>query len=150
MNITTHVLHVQEQYKLEEGKSYEDPHLLFVFNESAYKIVKDTMSDARIKAVTIYHKKVEKIEMTNDDAAGIHLTTEQYLQSEVDWLTQHEDTWPRLCELWGSERFRAVSDRNRSNRKSKPGLHRYGADGHIGKAQRMVWKQFIIFEVYVT
>jgi hypothetical protein len=135
---TTHVLHVQEQYKLEEGKSYEDPHLIYVFNSSANKVVKDTMSDARVKAVTIYYKKVEKTHMTNEDAARIHLTAEQYLQSEVDWLTQREDVWPRLCEFWASDRFKAISDRNRANRKSKPGLHRYGADGHIGKTQRMV------------
>jgi hypothetical protein len=60
----------------------------------------------------VYHKKVEKVEMTNDEAARIHLTTEQYLQSEVDWLIL--------------------------NRKSKPGLYRYRADGHIEKGQRMV------------
>ena len=74
-----------------------------------------------------------------DDAVAIYLTTQQYLQSEVDWLSQHEDAWTSICELWASDEFKEVSDRNRANRKNKPGLQQYGADGHIGKAQRMVW-----------
>jgi hypothetical protein len=32
----------------------------------------------------------------------------------------------------------AISNRNRMNRLSKPGVHFFGADGHIGKAARMV------------
>ena len=123
---------------MEEGKSNTAREVVSVFEEAARKTVKDMICDARVKAVCIYYKKVEKVDMVLDDAASIHLTTEQYLQSEVDWLTQHEDAWRKLCEKWGSEQYKTISDRNRSNRKSKPGLHRYGADGHIGKAQRMV------------
>ena len=72
---------------MEEGKSVEDPEVVSVFNAAAYKTVKDTMCKARVKAVCVYHKMVKKVEMTNEEEASIHLTIEQYLQSEVDWLT---------------------------------------------------------------
>jgi hypothetical protein len=41
--------------------------------------------------------------------------------------------WDWICGWWASPEFKGVSDRNRQNRKSKPGLHRYGADGHVRK-----------------
>jgi hypothetical protein len=44
------------------------------------------MSDARVKAVTMYFKKVKDQRMTNKQACEIHLTAEEYKQSEVDWL----------------------------------------------------------------
>jgi hypothetical protein len=59
-------------------------------------------------------------------------------QSEVDWLTAHPEAWVKLCEYWASDEYKVILDRNRLNRKSKPGLHRFGADGFIGKSQRMV------------
>jgi hypothetical protein len=67
----------------------------------------------------------------------IHLTAEQYKQSEVDWLSQHEDDWAWMCEYWASEDFLAMSNRNRENRLSKPRIHFFGADGHTSKVARM-------------
>jgi hypothetical protein len=68
----------------------------------------------------------------------IHFTVEQYKQSEVDWLSHHEDVWAWMCEYWASEDFLAMSNRNRENQLSKPGIHLFGADGHTSKAAHMV------------
>jgi hypothetical protein len=73
-----------------------------------------------------------------DMAKKINLMAEQYKQSEVDWLSQHEDAWAWMCKYWASEDLLAMSNRNRENRLSKPGIHFFGADGHIGKAAHMV------------
>jgi hypothetical protein len=71
-------------------------------------------------------------------AKEIHLTAQQYKESEVDWLSHHSDAWAWMCEYWASEEFLAISNRNRTNQLSKPGVHFFGADGHVGKAAHMV------------
>ena len=80
--------------------------------------------------------------MTIKQAQDFHLTKEEYLQGKVDWLVKDPEAWNWLCGWWASPEFRAVSDRNRRNRKSRPGLHRYSADGHVRKTQRMVWYSY--------
>jgi hypothetical protein len=47
-------------------------------------IINGSMSDARVKVVTVYFKKVKGHRMTNKQACEIHLTAEEYKQSEVD------------------------------------------------------------------
>lgn len=115
-----------------------EEHAKRVFHNAARKVINGSMSDARVKAVTVYFKKVKGQRMTNKQACEIHLTAEEYKQSEVDWLTAHPEAWVKLCEYWASDEYKVISDRNRLNRKSKPGLHRFGADGFIGKSQRMI------------
>jgi hypothetical protein len=89
------------------------------------------MYKASLKDVTVYYKR--KGNYCNIDMAKkIHLTAEQYKQSEVDWLSLHEDAWAWMCKYWASEDFLAMSNRNRENRLSKPGIHFFGADGHTG------------------
>ena len=127
---------MQTKFRLAENQN--EVYVRRVFNNAATRVVKDSFSDARIKAVTVYYKTVKKEAMTNKEASSIHLTAEQYHQSYVDWLSKDPESWRWLCEYWASEEFKSISDRNRSNRKSKPGLHFYGADGHVGKSQRMV------------
>jgi hypothetical protein len=107
-------------------------------DNAARKIINGSMSDARVKAVTVYFKKVKGQRMTNKQACEIHLTAEEYKQSEVDWLTARPEAWVMLCEYWALDEYKVILDRNRLNRKSKPDLHRFGADGFIGKSQRMV------------
>jgi hypothetical protein len=43
-----------------------------------------------------------------------------------------------MCEYWASKDFLAMSNRNRENQLSKPGIHFFEVDGHTGKAARMV------------
>jgi hypothetical protein len=64
--------------------------------------------------------------MSREAAKKIHLTDAQYRESEVDWLSQHPDAWLWCCEYGALDEFRARLDRNRGNRLSKPGLHRFG------------------------
>jgi hypothetical protein len=109
-----------------------------VFETAAKKVVSMSISNARVKAVTVYYKTVLKQPMNNKDAKTIHLTRDEYLQSYVDWLCKDMEAWKWLCTRWASQEFLEISQRNRLNRRSKPGLHTYGADGHIGKARRMV------------
>jgi hypothetical protein len=58
----------------------------------------------------------------------------------VDWLVKDLEAWDWLCGYWAPNEFRAVSERNQLNQKSKPLLHHYGADGHVRKTQGMVRK----------
>jgi hypothetical protein len=64
--------------------------------------------------------------MTNKQACEIHLIAKEYKQSEVDWLTAHPKAWVKLYEYWASDEYKVISDRNRLNRKRKPGLHLLG------------------------
>jgi hypothetical protein len=68
---------------------------------------------------------------------GIYLTKEQHLQGGVDWLVKDPEVWDWLCDYWAPDNFRAVPE---CNRQSKPSVHRYGADEHVHKMQRMVRK----------
>jgi adenylate kinase family enzyme len=52
--------------------------------------MKGMMYKAWLKAVTVYYKRQGSY-CDIDMVKKIHLTTEQYKQSEVDWLSQHED-----------------------------------------------------------
>jgi hypothetical protein len=69
---------------------------------------------------------------------GLHLTKEEYLQGKVDWLVMDPAAFDWMCGWRASPEFQAISDQNRANRRSKQGLHRYSADGHVKKTQRMV------------
>jgi hypothetical protein len=71
-------------------------------------------------------------------AHDIYLTKEKQLQGKVDWLVKDPEAWNAMCEWWTSEEFNAISLRNRQNRRSKPSVHHYGADGHVRKTQRLV------------
>jgi hypothetical protein len=87
--------------------------------------------------VVVWHKR-QKTNMSREAAKKIHLTATQYRESEMDWLSQHPDAWLWLCDYWALDEFRARLDRNHGNRLSKPGLNHFGADGHTGKAKRLV------------
>jgi hypothetical protein len=122
---------------LPDEYNIDDPYVREVFNNSAHRTVKGMMYKAWLKAVTVYYKHQGNY-CDIDMVKKIHLTAEQYKQSEVDWLSQHEDAWAWMCEYWASEDFLAMSNRNRENRLSKPGIHFFGVDGHTGKAARIV------------
>jgi hypothetical protein len=122
---------------LSDKYNIDDPYVREVFSNSAHRTVKGMMYKAWLKAVTVYYKPQGNY-CDIDMVKKIDLTAEQYKQSEVDWLSQHEDAWAWKCEYWASEDVLAVSNRNRENRLSKPGVHFFGADGHTGKATRMV------------
>ena len=108
-----------------------------VFKQPAHRVVKGMMYDARVKAVVVFHKCQGQY-MDRERAKRIHLTSEEYAHSEVDWLSQHADAWAWMCVYWASDDFKNLSIEKRGNQCSKPGRHRFGADGHTGKATRMV------------
>jgi hypothetical protein len=76
---------MQEQFRL--GETANEEHAKRVFHNTARKVINGSMSDARVKAVIVYFKKVKGQRMMNKQACEIHLTAEEYKQSEVDWLT---------------------------------------------------------------
>jgi len=121
---------------LEEGAS--EQYAKMVFHNAARRRTKDSFSDARIKVVTIFFKTKLWLPMTNTRAKKVHLTKEEYMQSRVDWICVNMEAWNWFCEYWASKEFKELSNRNRRNRLNKPGLHRYGPDGHVRKEQRMV------------
>jgi hypothetical protein len=122
---------------LSDDMSLDDQHMRQVFNIIVQRVVKGMMYDARVKAVVIWHKR-QKTNMSREVAKKIHLTVAQYEKSELDWLSQHPDAWLLLSDYWALDEFRARSDRNRGNRLSKPGIHRFGVDGHVSKAKCLV------------
>ncbi|KAL5647631.1 hypothetical protein ACJX0J_041986, partial [Zea mays] len=124
------------QFRVCDPYTLDDPYVCQVFNGSADRAVKVMMYKARLRVVTVYQKRQGNYCDANM-AKEIHLTAQQYKESEVDWLSQHLDAWAWMCEYWASEEFLAISNRNRMNRLSKPGVHFFGADGHVGKAARM-------------
>ena len=75
---------VQNYFRLEDGAS--EPYARFVFHNAARRRTKDSFSEARIKAVTVYFKTKLWKPMTNKRAKKIHLSKEECLQSYVDWV----------------------------------------------------------------
>ena len=142
------VASMQGQFRLPEDANEDNAKK--VFQEAAKRVIKDSMRNARTKAVVTYHNKERQEHMATKDTKGIHLTAEQYLKGEVDWLWKFEDARNWLCEYWASEELIAISNRNRANRLNKTGMHFYGADGHIGMAQRMVYIITLIISLVVS
>jgi hypothetical protein len=114
----------------------DDSYVREVFNGSADRVVKGMMYKARLRAVTVYQKRQGDY-CDADMAKEILLTAQQYKESEVDWLSHRSDAWAWMCEYWASEEFLAISNRNRMNQLSKPGVHFFGADGTLARPH--VW-----------
>jgi hypothetical protein len=68
----------------------------------------------------------------------IYLIEEQYLESVVDWLAKDMEAWRWLAKRWASPEWIAESQKHRASRGTEGPRHRYGADGHLGTARRMV------------
>jgi hypothetical protein len=75
---------VQELYHLSKSVSEDDA--LLVFNNSARKVIKDTIKHARYQLITYYYKCVMRQSMNIKIAKDYHLMLEQYLLGKVDWL----------------------------------------------------------------
>jgi hypothetical protein len=73
---------VQELYHLSKGVSEDDA--LLVFNNSARKVIKDTIKHARYQLITYYYKCVMRQSMNIKIAKDYHLMMEQYLLGKVD------------------------------------------------------------------
>jgi hypothetical protein len=73
---------VQELYHLDEGVFEDDPSV--VFNNSAQKVIKDSIKHARYQLITYYYKRKLKQPMTTKLAKDFHLDKEQYLLGKVD------------------------------------------------------------------
>jgi hypothetical protein len=129
---------VQERFRLSDEED-EDARRTSksIFLRAARKVTSDAVSNARIQAVVNYYKNTAKY-MDRKEGRTLHLTEEQYLESEVDWMQKDMDAWRWMCKYWASPEFQKTSAAKSKNRKSKPGKHTYGADGHIGLSQRMV------------
>lgn len=109
-----------------------------VFGVVAKKVIRNSFTNARIKAVASYYKLVKGINMSNREAKDIYLTAEEYEQGDVDWIQKDMNAWRWMCAYWASDEFLAISQRNKANRKRNPGLHKYGPKGQIGLAKQMV------------
>jgi hypothetical protein len=68
----------------------DDPYVREVFNGSTDRAVKGMMYKARLRAITVYQKRQGNYCDANM-AKEIHLTAQQYKESEVDWLSHHSD-----------------------------------------------------------
>jgi hypothetical protein len=53
------------------------------------------------------------------------------------WLKNCEDDYLQFYKLWSSSAFRVISEKKRLCH-GKDSKHRYNADGHVRKSQRMV------------
>src|SRR6266540_65159 len=109
-------------------------------NTAAKRIVKDMMSNARIQLVILYYKQHKGQKMsTKLGASKIYLKEDEYLLDQIGWLNKADEAFKWLCKHWASTGFITKSEKKRLNREaSVEVLHRYGVDGHLGLAQRMV------------
>ena len=67
----------------------------------------------------------------------------------IPWFKNREADYFEFCKLWSSSAFRAVSKKKRLCRGKDP-KHRYGADGHVRKAKRMVRATVVLSVIYVV
>jgi len=122
-----------------EGDYEKEKQAKQVFKKAAAKVVRDSFSNARIQAIMNYHKRAKGVNVKKTpDLKKMHLEADEYAQGEIDWIMKDPDAWRWMCEHWAGEDFQGTSNRNRGNRTSKPGMQRFGADGFVGKEQRMV------------
>jgi hypothetical protein len=92
----------------------------------------------RLPTTTTYRHGL-KHPMNTNIVRDFHLTKEQYLLGEIDWLVKDVEAWDSLCEWWASPDFRARSDRARANQMSKQVVHHYDTYVHVRKVHRIVW-----------
>jgi hypothetical protein len=59
------------------------------------------------------------------------------VQVVIPWLETQPEAYRALCRRWASPEFIAASKKHRECRGNDP-KHRYGRDGHLRKAKRMV------------
>jgi hypothetical protein len=114
-----------------------------VFDKAATKVVRDMMSNARIQCVCLYYKKIKLQDMNKKlGASEIYLREDEYLEVDISglpWLRKCPDAWRALCAYWASPSFVEKSRMKRANRQAGPRVtQRYGADGHLRLARRMV------------
>jgi hypothetical protein len=77
---------IQEHFRLANGVSEADAYS--VFNNDAWKMIKDTFKHARCISVVTYYMQVLKQEMKPTQVKGIYLTKDHHLQGLVDWLVK--------------------------------------------------------------
>jgi hypothetical protein len=114
-----------------------------VFEKATTKVVRDMMSNARIQCVCLYYKKIKLQDMNKKlGASEIYLREDEYLEVDISglrWLRKCPDAWRSLCAYWASSSFVEKSRTKRASRKAGPRVtQRYGADGHLRLARRMV------------
>jgi hypothetical protein len=90
--------------------------------------------------ITIFdvYLQVLKKPIKPHQAQNIYVTKEQKLEGKVDWIFKDSKASDAMCVWWTSTEFRAISEQNRLNSKSKPSVYHYGADGHIHKTRSWV------------
>jgi hypothetical protein len=86
-----------------------------MFNNAAWKVIKDTFKHTHCISIVIYYTQVLKQQMKLTQAQGIYLTKDQHLQRMVDWLVKYPEAWDWLYGWWASEDFRVVLERNQQN-----------------------------------
>ncbi|WVZ79889.1 hypothetical protein U9M48_027414 [Paspalum notatum var. saurae] len=133
------VLCGKERYRLDcEGDYEKEKMVKRMFNKAATKVVRDSFRNARIQAIVNFHKRVKNLNVKKTpDLKKMHLDVEELIQGEIEWIMKDPKAWRWICHHWAGSDFQGASDRNRGNRTSKPGKQRFGADGFIGKEQRM-------------
>jgi hypothetical protein len=77
---------IQEHFCLANGVSEADAYS--VFNNDAWKVIKDAFKHARCISVVTYYMQVLKQEMKPTQVKGIYLTKDHHLQGLVDWLVK--------------------------------------------------------------
>ncbi|WVZ71460.1 hypothetical protein U9M48_020046 [Paspalum notatum var. saurae] len=143
-----------ERYRLDGEGDYEKEKMAKrVFQRAATKVVRDSFSNACIQTIVNFHKRVKNINIKKTpEVKKMHLETKELIQEEVDWIMKDPEAWRWICHHWAGSDFQGASDRNRGNRTCKPGMQRFGADGFIGKEQRMEAKSGIkpsFVDVYI-
>jgi hypothetical protein len=119
---------MQEHFRLADGVSEAKANS--VFNNVAWKMIKDVFKHSRCIYVATYYMQELKQRMKPTQVKQIYLTKDQHISGTIDWLVKNPEDWDWLCGWWVSDQFRVVSERNRL---SKESVHHYSMDEHVCK-----------------
>jgi hypothetical protein len=82
---------MQEHFRLVDGVSEVETNTMF--NNAAWKVIKDAFKHARLISIVVYYTQVLKQQMKPTQAYDIYLTKDRHLLGMVDWLVKDLEAW---------------------------------------------------------
>jgi hypothetical protein len=77
---------MHEHFRLADGVS--EAEASFVFNNAAWKVIKDTFKHTHYISIAIYVTQVLKQQMKPTHAKGFYLTKDKNRQGTIEWLVK--------------------------------------------------------------
>ncbi|WVZ50717.1 hypothetical protein U9M48_001946 [Paspalum notatum var. saurae] len=106
---------------------------------AAEEVLHESTKVTVLEAVTRLMSGKAKFNFSNEcyNFIKMHLEADEYAQGEIDWIMKDPDARRWMCEHWAEKTFGGHPIGIEATRTGKPGMQRFGADGFVGKEQRM-------------